>query len=68
MRAHSPDEYVALDELERLCALVLQLVALSPEFAPRPKETAPGVVSERPSAASGSEGPRADAGGRRARA
>jgi tripeptide aminopeptidase len=42
MHAHSPEEYVALDELERLCGLVLQLIALSPDFAPRPKETVPG--------------------------
>ena len=42
MCAHSPEEHVALDELERLCNLVLQLIALSPEFAPRAKETVSG--------------------------
>jgi tripeptide aminopeptidase len=42
MCAHSPDEHVALDELERLCDLVLQIISLSPEFAPRAKETVPG--------------------------
>ena len=36
MRVHSPDEYLALDDLERLCALVLQMIMLAPEFAPRP--------------------------------
>lgn len=42
MYAHSPEEYVALDELERLCSLVLQLIALSPQFAPRPKAAVSG--------------------------
>ncbi len=37
MLAHSPDEYVALDEIERLCALVLRLIELAPEYAPRGK-------------------------------
>jgi di/tripeptidase len=27
MRVHSAQEYIALDELEKLCAVVLQLVA-----------------------------------------
>src|SRR5690606_14262462 len=35
MRVHSPDEYVTLDDLERLCALLLRLVELAPGFAPR---------------------------------
>jgi tripeptide aminopeptidase len=35
MRVHSPDEYLALDELERLCQLVLQLIRLAPDYAPR---------------------------------
>ncbi len=29
MRVHSPDEYLALDELERLCRVVLQMIALA---------------------------------------
>jgi len=33
MRVHSPDEYLPLDELERLCALVLQLIRLAPDYA-----------------------------------
>ncbi len=40
MLVHSPDEYLALDELERLCSLVLELVRLAPDFAPR-SESAP---------------------------
>jgi len=36
MRVHSPDEFIALDELEKLCALVLQLIVLAPDYAPRP--------------------------------
>jgi tripeptide aminopeptidase len=43
MRVHSPQEYVALDELERLCALVLQLIRLAPDFAPRGKPVVPGT-------------------------
>ncbi len=43
MHAHSPEEHVSLDDLERLCNLVLQLIALAPEFAPRPKETVAGT-------------------------
>jgi len=35
MRVHSSDEYVTLDDLERLCALLLRLVHLAPDFAPR---------------------------------
>ena len=42
MHAHSPDEYVALDELEKLCNLVLQLIILAPEYAPKTKEAASG--------------------------
>jgi tripeptide aminopeptidase len=34
MQVHSPDEYVTLDDLERLCSLVLRLIALAPEYAP----------------------------------
>ena len=41
MRVHSPDEYLTLDELERLCSLVLHLIDLAPEFAPRPRAVAP---------------------------
>jgi tripeptide aminopeptidase len=41
MRVHSPDEFIALDELEKLCALVLQLIMLAPEYAPRPRSVAP---------------------------
>jgi tripeptide aminopeptidase len=35
MQVHSPDEYVTLDELERLCSLVLHMIMLAPDFAPR---------------------------------
>jgi tripeptide aminopeptidase len=42
MYAHSPEEYATLDELERLCELVLNLIALSPEYVPRAKEAASG--------------------------
>jgi tripeptide aminopeptidase len=35
MRVHSPEEYVALDEIERLCALVMKLIILAPDFASR---------------------------------
>jgi tripeptide aminopeptidase len=42
MRVHSPDEYLALDELERLCSVVVQLIMLAPEFVPRTR----AVVAE----------------------
>lgn len=32
MQVHSPDEHVALEELTRLCELVLSLINLAPEF------------------------------------
>jgi tripeptide aminopeptidase len=34
MRVHGPDEYLALEELKRLCSLVLQMILLAPDFAP----------------------------------
>ena len=39
MQVHSPDEYLALDELERLCSLVLELIRLAPAYAPRESGT-----------------------------
>ena len=35
MRVHTADEYVTLDDLERLCSLVLQLVVMAPEYGPQ---------------------------------
>jgi len=34
MEVHSADEYLALDDLERLCSLILQIIRLAPGFAP----------------------------------
>ncbi len=34
-QVHSPEEHVSLDDLERLCALVLRLILLAPEYVPR---------------------------------
>jgi tripeptide aminopeptidase len=42
MRVHSPEEYLSLDELERLCRLVLQLILLAPDYAPRLTAVATG--------------------------
>ena len=42
MQVHSADEYVTLDDLERLCSLVLQLVALAPEYGPRERAAGGG--------------------------
>jgi tripeptide aminopeptidase len=36
MQVHSPDEHVTLDDLERLCAVALNMILLAPEFAPHP--------------------------------
>jgi len=41
MQVHSAEEYVTLEDLERLCSLALQLIVLAPEHAPR---TRPGAV------------------------
>ncbi len=35
MQVHSPDEYVLLDDLERLCSLVTHMIMLAPDFAPQ---------------------------------
>jgi len=40
MQVHSAEEYVTLDDLERLCALSLQLIMLAPEYAPRTRPSA----------------------------
>ena len=37
MQVHSPDEYLPLEELERLCTLMLHMIFLAPEFEPRKK-------------------------------
>ena len=42
MQVHSAEEYVTLDDLERLCCLVLQLVALAPEYGPRERAAGGG--------------------------
>jgi tripeptide aminopeptidase len=34
-QVHSPDEHLSLDDLERLCSVVLRLILLAPEYAPR---------------------------------
>ncbi len=46
MQVHSPDEYLTLEDLERLCALVLNMILLAPDFAPRPHGTASGGTNE----------------------
>jgi tripeptide aminopeptidase len=43
-QVHSPEEHVSLDDLERLCALVLRLVSLAPGYVPRSRP--PRVVSD----------------------
>ena len=35
MLAHTAEEYLALDELERLCEVVLRVIMLAPEHSPR---------------------------------
>jgi tripeptide aminopeptidase len=42
MQVHSPDEYVTLDDLERLCSVALNMILLAPEFAPHPPAVSPG--------------------------
>lgn len=34
MQVHSPDEHISLDDLEKLCALVLRIIVLAPDHAP----------------------------------
>jgi tripeptide aminopeptidase len=35
MQVHSQDEYITLEDLERLCAVAINLITLAPEYAPR---------------------------------
>jgi tripeptide aminopeptidase len=35
MQVHTPDEYLPLEELERLCSLILRMIFLAPNFGPR---------------------------------
>lgn len=35
MQVHSPDEYVTLEDLDRLCSVILNMIMLAPDFAPR---------------------------------
>lgn len=35
MQVHSPDEYVTLEDLERLCKVAINLITLAPDYAPR---------------------------------
>jgi tripeptide aminopeptidase len=37
MQVHTPDEYLPLEELERLCTLMLHMIFLAPDFGPRRK-------------------------------
>jgi tripeptide aminopeptidase len=46
MQVHSPDEYLSLDDLERLCALVLNMIQLAPEFGPRTAKSSLGGSGE----------------------
>ncbi len=39
MQVHSADEYITLDDLERLCSLILHLVALAPDYEPSGRAT-----------------------------
>lgn len=34
-QVHSPDEHISLDDLERLCGVVLRLILMAPDFAPK---------------------------------
>lgn len=34
-QVHTPDEHIALDDLERLCDLALRMILMAPEYAPR---------------------------------
>jgi tripeptide aminopeptidase len=38
-QVHSPDEHLSLDDLERLCGLILRLIFLAPRYAPRARAT-----------------------------
>jgi len=35
LQVHSPDEHLALEDLTQLCALVAQMILLSPQFVPK---------------------------------
>ncbi|MGI5939610.1 MAG: M20/M25/M40 family metallo-hydrolase [Thermoleophilia bacterium] len=46
MQVHCADEYVTLDDLERLCSLILQLIVLAPQYGPRSRPVVPGGMHE----------------------
>lgn len=35
MQVHSPDEFITLQDLERLCSVIINMIMLAPDFAPR---------------------------------
>jgi len=35
MQVHSPDEHCSLDDVERLCAVILRLVLMAPDYGPK---------------------------------
>ncbi len=43
-QVHSPEEHVSLDDLERLCGLVLRMILMAPDYAPRARAAAPDDV------------------------
>jgi tripeptide aminopeptidase len=43
MQVHSPDEYISLHDLEHLCGLVLRMILLAPEYAPRARAATAGA-------------------------
>ena len=45
-QVHSPDEHISLDDLERLCAVVLRLILLAPGVRPQGPQRRPPTTSE----------------------
>ena len=45
MQVHSPDEYLTLDDLDRLCRLTLEMIRLAPKFGPRGSSTGASLSS-----------------------
>jgi tripeptide aminopeptidase len=42
-QVHSPDEHVSLDDLERLCGLMLRMILMAPDYVPRARAAAAGA-------------------------
>jgi tripeptide aminopeptidase len=48
-QVHSADEHLSLDDLERLCSLVIRIILLAPSYAPRARAVSASSAAATPS-------------------